>query len=208
MSTFFRSRILILALILFALTISSANATLITKRNFTLDTDTNLISGNGLYWKRWDQTVDLSIDEALNLYSSDGWRLASSNEMVGLFNVFFSDYDWNTALDENSGRGEYVRINNYKDLISIFGVSIDAFGGISDILFGNDEDNDGFYRTAFAQYTDSDPVAGIGPDNSRVDVNYTISGYSVQLVKQISVNAPPGIYLLLPFFYFIMRRYS
>ena len=113
-----------------------ANGALITRNNFSLDTSTNIITGNGLNWTRWDTLANVSINQALNLYSADGWRLASSDEMIGM------------------------------------------------------------YRSAYAFYTDYDPVAGISADNSRNTVDFSSGYHSVQLVRAINVSEPNLLYLI------------
>lgn len=174
-----------------------ANGALITRNNFSLDTSTNIITGNGLNWTRWDTLANVSINQALNLYSADGWRLASSDEMIGMYSNFIPGVDWSSARGENSAVSDFISVDDYHDLITIFGVSFNEFGGISNIIFGNDLDNDGAYRSAGAYYTDYDPAAGIYADNSRNTVDFSASDYSVQLVRAISVAEPKLGHLLL-----------
>lgn len=91
----------------------------------------------------------------------------------------------------------------------MFGVSIDAFGGISDVLFGTDLDNDGAYRSATAQYTDADRTGGISADNPRYTRGYINSGFSVQLVKPVDIAEPTAPYLisiLVLWITFLVRR--
>lgn len=175
-----------------------AKGALITRNNFSLDTSTNIITGNGLNWTRWDALANVSINQALNLYSSEGWRLASSDEMIGMYSHFLSGIDWSSARDENTEVGDIISEDDYQDLVAIFGVTIHIYGGTSSILFGNDLDNDGMYRSAYAFYTDYDPVAGILADNSRNTVDFSSGYYSVQLVRAINVSEP-NLFYLIPF---------
>ncbi|WP_158769006.1 hypothetical protein [Paraglaciecola sp. L1A13] len=175
----------------------AAYASLIVRGGFSLDTGSNTITGNGLNWSRWDAVVGVSISQALGLYASDGWRLASSEEMVGMYSHFIPGVDWAASLDENSGIGEFISVDEYHALTSIFGVSLAEFGGISNVIFGNDLDNDGAYRSAGAYYTDWDPAAGIYPDSSRLTVDFSSNDFSIQLVKSISVDEPKLIYLMI-----------
>lgn len=173
-----------------------SNGAIITRDAFSLDTTTNIITGNGLNWTRWDTLAGVSITQALDLYAADGWRLASGDEMIGMFSNFIPEVDWSSARDENSAVGDFISVDDYQDLITIFGVSFNEFGGVSNIIFGNDLDNDGVYRSAGAYYTDWDPAAGFYADNSRNTVDFSASDYSVQLVRAISVAEPKSVYLL------------
>lgn len=175
----------------------STNASIIKQNDFSLDTSTNIITGNGLNWTRWDTLAGFSINQALTLYSADGWRLASSDEMIGMYSHFLSGIDWSSARDENTEVGDIISEDDYRDLVAIFGVSIHVYGGTSSILFGNDLDNDGTYRSATALYTDYDPVAWISAVNSRYTVDFSSGYYSVQLVRAINVSEPKQIYLFI-----------
>ncbi|QHJ11412.1 hypothetical protein FX988_01641 [Paraglaciecola mesophila] len=167
-----------------------AHGALITRNDFSLDTSTNIITGNGLNWTRWDTLAGVSINQALTSYSEAGWRLASSDEMIGMYSHFISGIDWHSAQDENSEVSDFISVDDYQNLVAIFGVSQNAFGGISNIMFGNDLDNDGAYRSAGAYYTDSEPAAGIYSDNSRHSADFSASDFSVQLVRAINVSEP------------------
>ncbi|ABG39608.1 hypothetical protein Patl_1082 [Paraglaciecola sp. T6c] len=171
----------------------STNASIIKKNDFSLDTSTNIITGNGLNWTRWDTLAGVSINQALGLYAADGWRLASSDEIIGMYSHFLSGVNWSMAQGENSGVNDFISVDDYKDLITIFGVSFNEFGGMSNIIFGNDVDNDGAFRSAGAYYTDWDPAAGIYPDSRRLTVDFSSGYYSVQLVRAINVSEPKQI---------------
>lgn len=174
-----------------------SNGAIITRDAFSLDTTTNIITGNGHNWTRWDALAGVSITQALDLYAAEGWRLASSDEMVGMYSNFIPGVDWSIARGENSAVSDFISVDDYQDLISIFGVSFNEFGGISNIIFGNDLDNDGAYRSAGAYYTDWDPAAGVYADNSRNTVDFSASDYSVQLIRAINVAEPKSIYLVI-----------
>lgn len=58
-----------------------------------------------LEWMSWEQTAGLSIEEALELYEDDGWRLANSQEITALFNDFLpSEYE-----EYDPSTGAYIR---------------------------------------------------------------------------------------------------
>ena len=67
-----------------------ANASLISYSGYTLDTDTSIVTGGGLEWQRWPSTNGLGLTE-FNLLSNgyySGWRLATSDEVIGLLDAF------------------------------------------------------------------------------------------------------------------------
>jgi len=66
----------------------SASASLIEYNDYTLNEITNVVSSNDLEWLQWDETLGLSIDEALAV--NQGWRLATRTEMNSLFNDMLS----------------------------------------------------------------------------------------------------------------------
>jgi hypothetical protein len=49
---------------------------------------THIVSGGGLEWLQWDQTLGRSVDAVLTDPLFAGWRLANNNEMASLFNAF------------------------------------------------------------------------------------------------------------------------
>lgn len=79
---------------------ASVNAATITHNEYSLDTDTNIVTGGGLEWLQWDETAGSSIVSALGTYEADGWRLATNYEMASLFNSF--DFDLTFDTDENT----------------------------------------------------------------------------------------------------------
>ena len=79
-------KILVSAATIFYATTSTA--TLITHNGFELNTETNIVTGNGLEWLQWDLTIGQPIDAAISHYSSAGWRSANTNEMASLLNSF------------------------------------------------------------------------------------------------------------------------
>jgi hypothetical protein len=67
--------------------------------DYTLDKKTKTVTGGGLQWLQWSETTNMSLEQVFTSYGAMGWRLASSAEMVGLFNAFqFGRTDWNAAL--------------------------------------------------------------------------------------------------------------
>lgn len=63
--------------------------------NYTKDLDTNIITdGAGLEWLAFTETNLMSVEQALNVYSDDGWFVASAQEVDQLYDDFFGEFDW------------------------------------------------------------------------------------------------------------------
>lgn len=77
----------IITLICLTFTLST-HAASISYYGYTLDTETNIVTGGGLRWLQWDETTGQSVTQALATHGSSGWRLATSSEMATLFNAF------------------------------------------------------------------------------------------------------------------------
>ncbi|WP_416306412.1 PEP-CTERM sorting domain-containing protein [Neptunicella sp. SCSIO 80796] len=197
---------LVCPVILLLLVVSSAysphaNSALITHRGYTLDTNTQIFTDGDVEWLRWDLTVGMSINQALTLYQAEGWRLTSNSQMVQLYKDFFSGFDWNSTLgNDDISIGEYVEVRYFQAFASIVGVTLDAFGGIIDVLYGDDPDADGYYRMASAYYTDYDPGAGLGSDQFNRSADYNRSDVGIALsrvVTQTVVPEPASLWVLI-----------
>jgi len=81
-------RAFILALFLMC-TATGVQATLITSNGYTLNTQTNVVTGFGLRWLQWSETVGLTADEALARYPT--MRFATFEEAADLLELFFGD---------------------------------------------------------------------------------------------------------------------
>jgi|GEM_PF-2171731 len=77
-----------------ALTTTLGQAALI--GNYSLSGNIVTDSANNLEWLRWDQTVGLSINDALA--ANSGWQLASLDQMINLFNDFELQDPTDTSL--------------------------------------------------------------------------------------------------------------
>jgi hypothetical protein len=77
----------VVVLLLISLSASfSTQAALVTHFGYTLDTETNIVTGNGLEWLPWGQTSETSLSDAVNFMPS--WRLATIDEMGSLLDAF------------------------------------------------------------------------------------------------------------------------
>ncbi|MFT6125556.1 MAG: hypothetical protein ACJAV0_001704 [Shewanella sp.] len=139
---------------------SFTNAGLITHNNYTLDTNTNIVTGNGIEWLQWSETIGESITSSLATYATDGWVLAGNDRMASLF----SDFGWSNGNSETSA---FVTTTPYTaaddnsimdNFIELFGVTRignhPSYGtGINNLfqtnaLFGDDANGNSLYQDA------------------------------------------------------------
>lgn len=78
---------------------------IVESRGYSLDTSTNIITGGGLEWLNWDETIGLSETEFNQSPLASSWRVASSREMYNLLNTFFGP---SQEIDENLYRGQTI----------------------------------------------------------------------------------------------------
>lgn len=120
-------RIVLLSSLL--VTSMTAHAGLIQYGDYKRDSASNIVTGGGLEWLKWDVTKGMSINAALASYASQGWRLASNDEMASMYNLFsFGKTNWNAyeyghqfvQLPWNSGD----EFNSYAAFIRLFGYTV------------------------------------------------------------------------------------
>lgn len=99
----------ILGLLIAYLLGNNANAVLITENGYTLDTETDIVTGGGLEWLQWNETYELSPERALGndpAYAIPGnWRLATGGEMAALYNAWgFGGITWldDSTIDQSA----------------------------------------------------------------------------------------------------------
>ncbi|MGQ8365537.1 hypothetical protein [Glaciecola sp. 1036] len=201
--------------VLFLFTLAfPTKASLLTINGFTLNTDTQIVSGNSLEWLRWPETANMSIQQALNIYQPEGWRLAYNQEVVDLMNVFFAAEDWSPALDENTSVGATLDhtaggVNLWRDFTNIMGVVFSPGPAFSNMLFGEDADSDGFYRSLGSFYSDYDPVVVIGDDHPTFTNDFSDMEFGVLLVREPANTVPISstvTLLLLPIAVLLLRN--
>lgn len=155
--------------LLFALAMGGgAQANLITHNGYTLDTDTNIVTGGGLEWLQWSEVkeFDLTLSYVLdpsNFLYQQGWRLASYKNMAGLFNDWgFGGSVWN--IDENTRQRAYLsasgaeELSNRENFVDLFGATQELTSEDYDLystsaVFGNDGDGDELYNVALVSRT-------------------------------------------------------
>ena len=204
------------AAIAFALS-TSTHAAIVTHNGYSLDTETNIVTDGNLEWLQWNMTTGMSINQALSMYSEDGWRLASNVEMAELFNSFaFTPSYWDYVFDsdENTEQLPFIPYDVSEDtatnhFIDLFGYTTTNAGSIyhdpsdplvqATVLYGLDNDGDGFYNTAWVRddwvSADNgnleDAYVGMNNDSAVYTINYTSSTKGIALVRGESVNPVP-----------------
>lgn len=135
---------------------------------YVLDPDTRIVTdaAGKKEWLQWTVTQGMSIDQAVTQYQSEGWVVASNQDMSSLYDDFFPSVAWDTS--ETSAQFYSGTFGDGVDKAKEFG---DLFGwtlwinGFSDIArqspdvsfqgryeswayFGNDQNSDGLYNAA------------------------------------------------------------
>ncbi len=144
---------------------SVGHASLIDYNGYSRDDASNIVTGGGLEWLKWDLTTGMSINGALDAYAADGWRLAGSADMASLLNAFnfwdpdlvaSDDNNINTAMpwtaDENSPHNNFALLfgTTWMSSCSILSRTTDCYldedpSVMSRAKFGSDLDGDGRY---------------------------------------------------------------
>ncbi len=110
----------------------SAHAALISHFGYERDSASNIVTGGGLEWLKWDVTKGMSVNTALEKYASQGWRLASNAEMASTYNRFSFGNDVWYAGETNYQRKDTSFVfdivpNSHTQFINLFGAtSIDS----------------------------------------------------------------------------------
>lgn len=198
------------------ITITSLHAETISYSGYTLNTEKNIVTGGGLEWLQWDETLSLGVSTALSIYGEDKWRVASHSDMNNLFNAF--NFGRSFDSDENTMQSASVAPDPSEDLarnhfISLFGDTYHASGNIynndaidpyqhSIAYFGLDDDGDGHINRAmvFDDYYHINGFFSGGYAELDQDRWYYGVGDSagIALVRDIAaVPVPPSIYLFL-----------
>jgi hypothetical protein len=207
----------------FLLVSGLAEAGLISHNNYSLNTDTNIVTNNGTEWLQWDVTIGESINSALSKYASEGWMLASNAQMAGLF----TDFGWGSSVQEDdkidtiidtignySASGDESAMDNFIELFGttfFFSFSGSNPAGILDqrsasALFGSDLDNDGMFRYALVNSDYyrctrgscselADSASMVSDSFWNIDGNYIIdyARGGVALTRVVDVPAPSTI---------------
>ena len=164
---------LFLILFIFSVPLSAA---LVSYNGYTLNDQTNIVSGNGHEWLQWDETRNMSISEILDDISDgvingvnygQGWQIATNVQMASLFNAFGFNasfkWDTNENTDQIATSNDYfiedISTDSEKQFITLFGNTYPDYPRntptesleLSMALFGQDNDSDGLYNIAIVQ---------------------------------------------------------
>ncbi len=151
------------------LTSVTAHATVISHFGYERDSASNIVTGGGLEWLKWDVTKGMSINSALSTYKAQGWRLASNVEMAALFNKFQFGADVFTGVEGTLQTTTYPwspsEDSNYNLFYNLFGLTYentnvctitrptscyvkeDNYVGVA-ALYGSDDNRDRMYKRA------------------------------------------------------------
>lgn len=181
---------------------TTANAGMIS--DYLLDGDIVTDSANHLEWLQWDQTVGMSVNDALKAYQQDGWALASNDQVVELFNTFFRlDLPQYNSLfeftnEENNKQRVLASHSSATQFMGLFGQTFTSNAGVrSGAIFGLDTDLDGLYNDS-SVFT-SPNIAGsfeaqlAEPANATTDQKFQSLG--IALVRKVQVPEPGSIAL-------------
>jgi hypothetical protein len=176
----------------------SAQAATYDYAGYSLDIDTNIVTGGGLEWLQWDETQGLTIVQALETYNADGWRLASLNEMASVLNAFdfgvtfVGDKDAGTQYATGPAATGLLDTPGYDAFITIFGPT--ALGGIREnrdrqrrtsAFVGQDLDDNGYYGWV--------RVEGDYQQNNGVDRDAEMFFAPDAIQAASSRTGPPGV---------------
>lgn len=213
------SKKVVMASAIVGLAVSSFNAqaAILSYGGYTHDTNTDIVTGNGLEWLQWDRTLNESINSVqsqLNTIDGGGWSIATNVQMAELFNAFdfglTFDVDHSTTQTASTGYQYPDTLAETDQLfIAMFGDTYEAGGysycysnnhcyQASNAIFGYDVDNDGLHNTAFItddyQHNNTgelrDGVAQLNRDQVSPNVDQEVWG--VALVRDASVVPVPA----------------
>jgi hypothetical protein len=201
----------------FLLVSGLAEAALISHNNYSLNTDTNIVTNNGTEWLQWDVTIGESISSALGKYASEGWMLASNSQMAGLF----TDFGWGSSVQDDGNiitRGTFSASTDESSMdkfIELFGSTYfvdrnrrcreQGAGGLgcsmSVSIYGSDLDNDGLYKTAniYSDFVYCRDGCRNHEDTAHIvhdyyaNVSYSSRGVGIALVRVVEVPAPSTV---------------
>lgn len=126
----------------------------ITYNGYTLDEAENIVSGGGLEWLQWDETIGLSADEVSTDPVYAGWRLANNNEMASLFNAFtLGGSSWDTdptTTQLQQTDWDMTEDTSFNNFMSLFSFTIDTDTSITQ------------YGTITSTYSQTDRLKGAG----------------------------------------------
>jgi hypothetical protein len=103
----------------------ASQASIIEYRGYSREVSSNIVTGNGVEWLKWDVNKGKSIKESLDEYADAGWMLATDTQITSLFNIFqFGKMDWtiaeNTYIEHRFPRSEGI-MTPHEEFLQLFG---------------------------------------------------------------------------------------
>ena len=155
-----------------------ANATLIDNGDYSTDTE------SGLDWLDWSLTVDKTQAEALAMYGSAGWRIATQVETTGLIENFFGirfGTAENIILDSKKNSAVYTT-----SFVALFGNTIKRYTVSAVTIEG---------EGMFAVDATYNKLYSKDTRYNYASIDYSSYNFGVPLVKANAVSEPAIISL-------------
>ena len=175
---------------------------------YTSNASTNTVTGGGLEWMQWDETIGMSVNAAIAQYSGDGWRIATQSEMATLFNTFkFGEADGFIfdSFKDTSQTATFINqpseASDSNDFIDLFGVTAANPIGTEDDPWRKSEALFGGFGECCsrARVIDDWTSLTMGPRPGRADMGRATYGASpeqgIALVRLSAVPIPAAIWL-------------
>lgn len=167
---------------------------------YIVDSTNHTVTYGNQQWLQFSVTAGMSINDALAVYGSDGWGVATESEVADLFDVFFPWVNWSITEDEAHGQSKAISVDEYTGFKWRFGSTYPAYGGITEFIYGSDSDSDGYYMYGWVGRTDYQHYASLGGDSSYMTADKSNFELSVALVRYLPdpTSVPePGALLLM-----------
>ena len=133
------------------------HAALVSHHGYTLDTETNIVTGGGLEWLQWDVTLGDSVNTALGNHAANGWRVATNTEMSTLLNAFpfgmvFDDIESTQQTISLASEGDKAA-----EFIALFGETqlSSPTNKRSQATYGTDLNANGYINHTYIEYWSS-----------------------------------------------------
>ena len=115
---------------------AQGSAAIISYGEYSHDTDTDIVLGDGLEWLKWSETDNMSYAQAINFASSrygDGWEIATSDQVSGLVENFNFGLSWDPQNPTNeyvsSLAGSDYQSGSFYNFVLMFGYTYYGWGG-------------------------------------------------------------------------------
>ncbi len=185
---------------LISFTSLSSQAAFVDDGNYTTDTYSDL------KWMDFSLTDGLGHEQAL--LDNPGWRLATDNEVRGLFNNFFSSFTPNEDGIHFNTYGEDAALDaEAKSFVSLFGTTANIESGGLGAAYGSYMDENGDIRMFGAWDYDVGSIYGtrvFGPDYNETNFDPGITG--VALVSEVPVPSAAYFFISGIFALYITRK--